>query len=116
MTDYKKLEIEIDLMHNSICQALADPTRILILYHIKEKPLCVNELVEAVNIPQSTISRHLGVLRNKNIVKTRREGAAVFYELAEQRIIDVLDIMRSIVASQLADSVEIAQSLKSDSF
>ncbi len=110
--DFTKLEIEIDMLHKNICQALADPTRILILYRLKEKSLCVNELVEAMRLPQSTISRHLAVLRDKNLVKTQRDGAAIYYELAESRIIEVLDIMRSIMASQLANSVEIAQSLK----
>ncbi|MRS04614.1 ArsR family transcriptional regulator [bacterium] len=110
--DFTKLEIEIDMLHKNICQALADPTRILILYRLKEEPLCVNELVEAMQLPQSTISRHLGVLRDKNLVKTQRDGSAIYYELAESRIIEVLDIMRSIMASQLANSVEIAQSLK----
>ena len=51
--DFTKLEIEIDMLHKNICQALADPTRILILYRLKEKPLCVNELVEAMQLPQS---------------------------------------------------------------
>jgi DNA-binding transcriptional ArsR family regulator len=46
--DYKKLEIEINMLHQRICQALADPTRILILYRLNEKPLCVNELVQAI--------------------------------------------------------------------
>lgn len=112
MMDFKKLEIEIEMLHKSICQALADPTRILILYRLKEKPICVNELVEAMQLPQSTISRHLGILRDKNLVKTERDGSAIYYDLAEPRMIEVLDVMRSIVASQLAISVEIAHSLK----
>jgi ArsR family transcriptional regulator len=110
--DYKKLEIEIDMLHNRICQALAAPTRILILYRLKEKPLCVNELVDLMQLPQSTISRHLGMLKEKNLVKTKRDGSAIYYELAEPRIIEVLDIMREIVASQLAESAAMAQSLK----
>ena len=110
--DFTKLEIEIEMLHKNICQALADPTRILILYRLKEKPLCVNELVEAMQLPQSTISRHLAVLRDKNLVKTERDGSAIYYELAEPRMIEVLDVMRSIMASQLAISVEIAHSLK----
>ncbi len=110
--DYKKLEIEIEMLHNRICQALADPTRILILYRLKEKPLYVNELVDAMQLPQSTISRHLGILREKKLIKAKRDGSAIYYELAEPRMIEVLDIMREIVASQLASSAEMARSLK----
>lgn len=107
----KKLEREINMLHTRICHALADPTRILILYHLADKPLCVNELVEALQLPQSSISRHLGILRERGLVSTERDGALVYNELADKRIIEALDIMRTILATQLADSVEIAQSL-----
>lgn len=107
----KKLEIEIDMLYNRICHALADPTRILILYHLYEEPRFVNELVEAMNIPQSTISRHLRVLRDRNLVTTERDGVTIRYKLADRRIIDALDILRSILAKQLANSIEMAQSL-----
>ena len=110
--DYKKLEIEIDMLHNRICQALATPIRILILYRLKEKPLCVNELADVMQLPQSTISRHLGILKEKNLVKTKRDGTSIYYKLEEPRIIEVLDTMREIVTSQLANSVEIQRSLK----
>lgn len=109
--DFNKLEIEIDMMHKRICQVLAAPTRILILYRLQEKPLCVSELVDAMQLPQSTISRHLGMLRDKNLVRTTRAGSTIYYELAEPRIIEVLDTMRAIVASQLADSAEISRTL-----
>jgi DNA-binding transcriptional ArsR family regulator len=107
----KKLEIEINMLHKRICQALADPTRILILYYLADKPCYVNELVDALNIPQSTISRHLGVLRDKNLVATERDGSAIKYTLADHRIIEALDIMRTILATQLVNSIEIAQSV-----
>jgi len=107
----KKLELEIEMLHKRICHALADPTRIMILYYLADKSMYVNELVEAMDIPQSTISRHLGVLRERNLVETEREGAAIKYILADKRIISALDIMRGILATQLANSVEIAQTL-----
>jgi DNA-binding transcriptional ArsR family regulator len=109
--DNKKLEIEINMLHQRICQALADPTRILILYLLANKPLCVNELVGLLNLPQSSVSRHLGILRERNLVKTERDGASIYNKLADHRIIDALDIMRAILATQLVNSVEIAQSL-----
>lgn len=107
----KKLGKEIEMLHNRICHALADPTRILILYHLAEKPQYVNELVDAMKIPQPTISRHLAVLRDRSLVVTERDGSAIKYNLADHRIIEALDIMRAILAKQLANSIEIAQTL-----
>ena len=107
----KKLELEIEMLHSRVCYALADQTRILILYYLAEEPRYVNELVDAMQVPQSTISRHLRVLRERNLVDTKRDGSAIKYTLADPRIIEALDILRNILATQLANSVEIAQTI-----
>jgi DNA-binding transcriptional ArsR family regulator len=107
----QKLGIEIQMLHDRICYALADPTRILILYHLSEGPRYVNELVDALKIPQSTISRHLAVLRERKLVNTERDGSAIRYTLEDKRIIEALDIMRAILSTQLSNSIEIAQNL-----
>jgi len=83
-------------LHANLCQAIADPTRISILYALDKKPCHVNELADQLTLPQATISRHLKVLREQGVVHTRREGSFVIYTLGYQRIIKALDIMRSI--------------------
>ncbi len=83
-------------LHANLCQAIAEPTRISILYALNEKPCHVNELVDQLKTPQTTISRHLKILREQSIVETQREGSFVFYSLGYQRIIQALDIMKSI--------------------
>ena len=83
-------------LHASLCQAIAEPTRISILYALNDRPYRVNELVELLGLPQATISRHLKILREQSIVKTQREGSSITYSLGYQRIIQALDIMKSI--------------------
>lgn len=109
--DIKKLEQEVELLHNRVCYALSDPTRICILYLLAESGRFVNEIAELLDAPQSTISRHLRVLRERELVHAERHGTAVCYTLADERIIDALDLMRAIVVSQLAAGVDLAQSL-----
>ena len=84
---------------------------LLILYNLAEKPRFVNELIEIMDIPQSTMSRHLRVLRDRSLVDTERDGSAIRYFLTDKRIIEALDIMRAILATQLAQSAEIARTL-----
>jgi ArsR family transcriptional regulator len=72
-------EAEIQLFHAQICQALADPTRILLLYRLSEGPQNVGELAAALKISQPTVSRHLKVLRERGMVTTTRYGATVEY-------------------------------------
>ena len=95
------LELEISLLHERICSALGDPTRILILYLLAEKGMYVNEIAEALGIPQSSASRHLRILRERSLAATRRQGTAVLYSLQDGRIIQALDLMRSILTTQL---------------
>jgi DNA-binding transcriptional ArsR family regulator len=109
--DIGKLEQEVDLLHNRVCYALSDPTRICILYLLAEGGRFVNDIAELLSAPQSTISRHLRVLRERELVHTERQGTAVYYSLADDRIIQALDLMREIVVSRLAAEVDLAQSL-----
>lgn len=97
----KSLESEIALLHERVCSALGDPTRITILYLLAGADMYVNEIAEALEQPQSTISRHLKVLRERSLVLTQRQGTAVQYSLADRRIIEALDLMRAILAEQI---------------
>ena len=92
---------ELDLLHSTICKAVGDPRRIQILYALHEEPLHVSALAEALDAPQSTISRHLAVLRQSAMVENEREGAAVVYSIADERIIKILDEMRAVLRGAL---------------
>lgn len=88
---------EINLLHDNICKALSDPTRILIFYALHQEPRYVSQLAEVLDIPQSTISRHLTILRERRLVIPQRQGSAVIYHLADVRVIEVLDTMRALM-------------------
>lgn len=92
---------ELNLLHANICQALADPKRILILYALAEKSRHVSALADALAMPQPTVSRHLALLRQQSLVLTEREGPAVVYRLADPRIIEALDTMRAVLIGAL---------------
>lgn len=92
---------ELNLLHAHICQALGDPTRLHILYALHEEPTRVTTLAEVLNIPQSSVSRHLAVLRQRSLVLTERNGTEVIYRLADPRIIEVMDLMRLVLREAL---------------
>jgi DNA-binding transcriptional ArsR family regulator len=102
------LEREVSLLHANICQALSDPKRILILYALRDRPMHVNEIAEALHVPQPTASRHLKILRERHLVATEREGASVLYSLADERAIAALDILRAVLLGTLAQQGELA--------
>jgi DNA-binding transcriptional ArsR family regulator len=106
-----KLKAEVNLLHANLCQAIADPKRILILYALSEGPKHVTELAEMLEMPQSTVSRHLKILRDRSLVDPARAGAAVQYSLVDARVVEALDLMRAVLISALAQQAHLAQSL-----
>ena len=93
---------ELSLLHASVCQALGDPKRLQILYALADRPRNVSALAADLDTPQPTISRHLQILRERRLVTAERDGASVVYQLAEPRVIGVLDTMRQILRDSLA--------------
>ncbi|MBN2489285.1 MAG: metalloregulator ArsR/SmtB family transcription factor [Planctomycetes bacterium] len=63
----------------TVFKAMADATRRRILQLVTRHELSVSELVECLDVPQSTVSRHLKVLRDAGLLRDRREGTAVIY-------------------------------------
>lgn len=62
-------------------KAFGDPTRLRILALLSSREMTVSEIVSRIGLSQPTISRHLGILRDAEVVKDRREGQSVYYSL-----------------------------------
>jgi len=71
-------------------KALADPTRVQLILRLGTGERSVGELVDALGAPQSSVSRHLAVLRAAELVTTRRDGTTVYYRLAGDHVVDVV--------------------------
>ncbi len=69
-------------------KAFGEPSRLKILHLLSVKEMTVNEIVDEINLAQPTVSRHLSVLRDAEIVIDRREGQQVFYSLNKNSISD----------------------------
>ena len=93
---------EILDLHARICGALADPNRLLILVTLRERPRTVSELSRAIGASQPLTSRHLGVLREKGLVRAAREGSYVRYSLTDARVVTAIELLLDVLAAQLA--------------
>ena len=74
---------EITQLHADFCSALADSTRLILLYALADGPRNVTELTQELGLPQPTISRHLKNLRDRGLVIATRQGMMVQYSLAD---------------------------------
>ena len=93
---------EIARMHAELCAGISDPTRIAILYALSECPSNVTDLTQKLNLPQSTVSRHLRILRNSGLVKFHRVGREVIYELSDNRVIEALELLRHVLNDRIS--------------
>ncbi len=102
------LESEVLQLHAQICAGLADPNRILILYELSTSSRNVTELSNTLKMPQPLVSRHLKVLRDRGMVIAERHGTVIEYSLADRRLIEALDLLRSVLRNVLSKRAELA--------
>lgn len=98
---------EIELLNQRVCKGLGDPKRVMILYALAQRPRYVSELAAELDTPQPTISRHLKVLRDCSLVTTHREANAVYYAVADDRIIQALDLMRAMLRDRIMENARL---------
>ena len=72
-------------------QALATPSRLMILGRLREGPATVGELAEAVQMEQSAVSHQLRLLRNLGLVDGVRQGRSIIYSLFDGHVAQLLD-------------------------
>jgi ArsR family transcriptional regulator, lead/cadmium/zinc/bismuth-responsive transcriptional repressor len=67
-------------------QALADPTRARMLYALTQRPLCVRDLAILVGVSESAVSHQLRFLRDRRLVRPRREGNIIYYAVDDHHV------------------------------
>ena len=74
-----------------ILKALADPSRLRVLLQLSKRELSVGELAEIEHEKITTVSARLKVLLTARLVKRRREGQTIFYSLADEHVLNLVD-------------------------
>jgi DNA-binding transcriptional ArsR family regulator len=97
MPDTRNLDIEA--MRNSAgiatraLRSLTHEDRLLLLCLLSQEELCVSELEQRLDIRQPSLSQQLGVLRREDLVSTRRDGKHIYYRVADDRIMNLLQTL-----------------------
>ncbi|MDZ7700140.1 MAG: metalloregulator ArsR/SmtB family transcription factor [Deltaproteobacteria bacterium] len=83
-----------------LAKSLSDVNRLRILYCIRSEQKSVSAIVEELRLSQPLVSHHLKELKHALLVDVERQGPFIYYELADQRIISVIETL-SLVANDL---------------
>jgi ArsR family transcriptional regulator len=76
-------------------RALGEPARLRILQALCDGERCVGELADDTGLNQANLSRHLQLLTSTGLVKRRKEGLFVYYDLADRNVLRLCEIMCS---------------------
>lgn len=85
-----------------IAKAMAHPSRLLMLDLLQQQELCVGELTEAVGADQSTVSKHLAILKEVGLVAVRKEGSLSYYHLKCGCLDGFFSCMEAVLVSELS--------------
>ncbi len=80
--------------------AMSNPSRLEILQIVTQGEICVTDLQSKIGIGRTALSRHLGRLRKKNLVKTRKEIHTVFYWCDAPQVLAILTVLHEIFPVQ----------------
>ena len=91
--------MDIDVLRQSagaasrLMKVLSNPDRLLLLCQLAQGEMRVGELEEIVGIVQPTLSQQLGVLRDEELVSTRRDGKNIYYRIDSPQTLAVLNVL-----------------------
>lgn len=77
----------------SLLNVASDFTRLKILYSISDTEKSVSDIIKEVGASQSLVSHQIKVLKKANLVTSRKEGTRVFYKLADEHIVQLLNVV-----------------------
>ncbi len=96
-TEVEKIDLAV-LQHaasqaSTLLKVLANPDRLLLLCQMTQGEYCVSDLEGLTGIRQPTLSQQLTVLREEEMVSTRREGKQIFYKIASKEALAVMQVL-----------------------
>lgn len=77
-------------------KAMSHPLRLKIISVLGDQEVSVQDIVQQVGTSQSNISQHLAIMRDKGVLRTRKDANRVFYRVGDIRTLEVLEMMREV--------------------
>ena len=79
--------------YSEVFKALGHPVRLKIVDGLLSHSCNVGEIVEGLGLPQSTVSQHLGILRNQGIIAPEKDGVKTCYKVVDAKVRQIIDCL-----------------------
>lgn len=86
-------EIKYD-EESDVLKALGHPVRLKLIHMLLGDECCVTDLTNILKLPQSTISQHLGILKNAGILHPYKSGVRTCYKIVNSKVVDIVSILK----------------------
>ncbi len=96
-------------LHADLCSTMANPKRLAILEALHGGEKSVSDIAAAVETTITTVSQHLRLLRNKNVVVTRKDKQTVYYRLRDPRMIAACHVIRAVLMDGMKEHGDLAR-------
>ncbi len=80
----------------NLLKGLANESRLMIMCVLSEGEVSVGQLNQRINLSQSALSQHLAVLREQELVQTRRESQTIYYRLADTAAMSIIELLHRV--------------------
>ena len=99
-------------LHADVCKIFSNAKRLEIINALKEKEMSASELIEKIGLSKANLSQHMGVLRSKGVISTRKAGVNIYYRISNAKITQACDLMREVLLEQIQEKGEMVASLR----
>jgi len=102
---------ELFTLHANLCKVLANPKRLMIIALVSQEEMSVGQIAGLIDASLATTSQHLRVLRERDVVLSRKEGQTVYYRLADIRLMQACTIIRTVLLDNMKSTGKVAEEL-----
>lgn len=95
---------QIFKLQSDLLKAISHPKRLEIIHLLRDQELTVNQILDMLGLPQANLSQHLMVLRDSQVVKTRKNGRQVYYKLENNKFVKASDLLREVLINRHKDT------------
>jgi ArsR family transcriptional regulator, virulence genes transcriptional regulator len=95
-----------------ICKIFSNSKRLEVINTLKDQEMSAGELIEKIGLSKANLSQHMGVLKSKGVILTRRDGVNVYYRVANPKFIQACHLMREILLEQLQEKGRMVSNLR----
>lgn len=104
---------EIYARHAEMCKVFSHPLRLQILNALRDREMSVSDMADRLDVAIGNLSQHLNMMKHRRVLGTRKDGNAVYYRLANPKILDAFDLIREILFDQMQREGTIVRQMKS---